>query len=429
MFFRILSLTLQDAIQMRPESTAYTNAVLSQFAKTIYMVSPQNVPLFTYAWFDLIANRFFLPSVLSLKGQRGWQAYSRLLLQAVTFVTAAVDQAANVGTELPESVNRLIEGLETILTILNVDFPEFLVHYGSELSNELGQSKMHHARNLILSAVPRSAVGRLADPFTTAVKLDNLPDGRIGAQRAIGAIGEIGLLESSGVRNLVLQYVASCVAVGAGGTAPRDRALLGEIRGKFVACGNSLRLIQSFLHFVGNKLPSLIKALPTSGGNATGAASGTTGSPSSSGSLVPVTLSLDIFMDMIVNSDPASRSVILAGMINMLRYPNAQTSLFSIAVLFIFAECPSVAIKEEITRALMERLLVKRPHPWGVLATFSELVKNPRFSFWAQPFVKDDVENILRNLAVLCFTPQAAPSMGPSAMLQQIVEQQRSSTR
>ena len=277
------------------------------------------------------------------------------------------------------------------------------------------------AKNLILSAIPRTA--RLPDPFTTAIKLDNLPDGRIGAQRAIGAVAEIGLLESSGVRNLVLQYVASCVAVGAANSAMRDRSLLGEIRVKFSTSGNDRKLIQAFLHFVGNKLPSLIKALPPAAGQATASAV-------PAGSLVPVTLSLDIFMDMIVNSEPNTRAAILTGMMNMLRYPNAQTSLFSIAILFIFAECPSVTIKEEITKVLLERLLVKRPHPWGVLATFSELVKNPRFSFWNQPFVKDndEAEEMLKSIAVLCFDGGASPAAeqpGPSAMLQQVVEQQR----
>ena len=33
---------------------------------------------------------------------------------------------------------------------------------------------------------------------------------------------------------------------------------------------------------------------------------------------------------------------------------------------------------EQITRVLLERLIVNRPHPWGLLITFIELIKNPR---------------------------------------------------
>lgn len=32
-------------------------------------------------------------------------------------------------------------------------------------------------------------------------------------------------------------------------------------------------------------------------------------------------------------------------------------------------------IQEQITRVLLERLIVNRPHPWGLLITFIELIK------------------------------------------------------
>jgi hypothetical protein len=31
--------------------------------------------------------------------------------------------------------------------------------------------------------------------------------------------------------------------------------------------------------------------------------------------------------------------------------------------------------QEQITRVLLERLIVNRPHPWGLLITFIELIK------------------------------------------------------
>lgn len=38
-------------------------------------------------------------------------------------------------------------------------------------------------------------------------------------------------------------------------------------------------------------------------------------------------------------------------------------------------------------RVLLERLIVNRPHPWGLLITFIELIKNPQFKFWTHDFV------------------------------------------
>ena len=39
------------------------------------------------------------------------------------------------------------------------------------------------------------------------------------------------------------------------------------------------------------------------------------------------------------------------------------------------------------SRVLLERLIVNRPHPWGLLITFIELIKNPTYKFWNHEFV------------------------------------------
>ena len=36
---------------------------------------------------------------------------------------------------------------------------------------------------------------------------------------------------------------------------------------------------------------------------------------------------------------------------------------------------------------LLERLIVNRPHPWGLLITFIDLIKNPTYKFWSHEFV------------------------------------------
>lgn len=40
-----------------------------------------------------------------------------------------------------------------------------------------------------------------------------------------------------------------------------------------------------------------------------------------------------------------------------------------------------------IDRVLLERLIVNRPHPWGLLITFIDLIKNPTYNFWKHEFV------------------------------------------
>ena len=56
--------------------------------------------------------------------------------------------------------------------------------------------------------------------------------------------------------------------------------------------------------------------------------------------------------------------------------------------LCFFASKRYLSITSFLSRVLLERLIVNRPHPWGLLITFIELIKNPTFNFWQHDFVK-----------------------------------------
>ncbi len=81
------------------------------------------------------------------------------------------------------------------------------------------------------------------------------------------------------------------------------------------------------------------------------------------------------------------RYLFLNAIANQLRYPNSHTHYFSCALLSLFSETNVEAIQEQVTRVLLERLIVNRPHPWGLLITFIELIKNSAYSFWKHEFV------------------------------------------
>ena len=46
----------------------------------------------------------------------------------------------------------------------------------------------------------------------------------------------------------------------------------------------------------------------------------------------------------------------------------------------------------QITRVLIERLIVQKPHPWGLLVTLIELIKNPVYNIWQHSFVRSSKE-------------------------------------
>ena len=76
-------------------------------------------------------------------------------------------------------------------------------------------------------------------------------------------------------------------------------------------------------------------------------------------------------------------------------------------MLYLFSESKSVAVKEQVTRVLLERLIVNRPHPWGLLITFLELIKNQRYGFFTYPFTRcaTEIEKVFESVARSCLPP------------------------
>lgn len=79
---------------------------------------------------------------------------------------------------------------------------------------------------------------------------------------------------------------------------------------------------------------------------------------------------------------------LLSAMVLHLRYPNAHTHWFSSLLLYLFSEVKDERFKEIMTKVLLERFIVHRPHPWGALVTFIELLRKPKYEFWSRDFIR-----------------------------------------
>lgn len=103
-----------------------------------------------------------------------------------------------------------------------------------------------------------------------------------------------------------------------------------------------------------------------------------------------------------------SKYILLLTLSDQLRYPNKHTHYFSCLMLSIFADTTDVYVKELITRVLLGRLIAHKPHPWGVMITFIELVKNARFKFWSYDFTRStaEIEKMFLAVAKSCMIEQ-----------------------
>jgi CCR4-NOT transcription complex subunit 1 len=56
-------------------------------------------------------------------------------------------------------------------------------------------------------------------------------------------------------------------------------------------------------------------------------------------------------------------------------------------LLHLFVKVNDNRLLEVMTRVLLERFIVHRPHPWGAQVTFIELLRNSKYEFWNNVFI------------------------------------------
>ena len=358
--------------------------VLLAFVRTLMILRPERAPSFTLAWAEIVAHRDFMPPLLLLSRQRGWAPMLTLLTALLRFMSPFLS-----GSTLTAPLRLLYKGALRVLLVLLHDFPEFLCDYHVAICNEIPHPCIQ-LRNLVLSAFPRNM--RLPDPFTPNLKVDLLPDITHPPQILSDIEG-------------MLQLPPAAAEEGKAASAPADA---GSLKGELDAYLKT-RQPRSFV----TELPTRLMldggatqrlSLPGTNGvemapptrynvpliNALVLYVGTQAinqlQSKSQASPVPHTAPMDIFQQLASDLDAEGRYLFLNAIANQLRYPNNHTHYFSCVLLYLFAEAGSEYTQEQITRVLLERLIVHRPHPWGLLITFIELIKNPRYNFWNHGF-------------------------------------------
>ncbi|XP_036399221.1 CCR4-NOT transcription complex subunit 1 isoform X11 [Megalops cyprinoides] len=351
---------------------------LTAFCNTFHILRPTKAPGFVYAWLELISHRIFIARMLAhTPQQKGWPMYAQLLIDLFKYLAPFL---RNV--ELNKHMQILYKGTLRVLLVLLHDFPEFLCDYHYGFCDVIPPNCIQ-LRNLILSAFPRNM--RLPDPFTPNLKVDMLSEINI-APRILTNF--TGVMPSQFKKDLD-SYLKTRSPV----------TFLSELRGNLQVSnepGNryNIQLINALVLYVGTQAIAHIH------------------NKGSTPSMSTITHSahMDIFQNLAVDLDTEGRYLFLNAIANQLRYPNSHTHYFSCTMLYLFAEANTEAIQEQITRVLLERLIVNRPHPWGLLITFIELIKNPAFKFWNHDFVHcaPEIEKLFQSVAQCCMGQKQA---------------------
>jgi CCR4-NOT transcription complex subunit 1 len=313
-------------------------------ADVLLALQPRMVPGFAFAWLELASHKAFMPRLLQDK-EKGTGLFSRLLLVLLKYMEPFLRSF-----ELHEPVKMLYMGTLRVLLVLLHDFPEFLCEYYFHLCDAIPPSCIQ-LRNLILSAYPQGMV--LPDPFTFQ---ERLPPNEANKAPAI-LPSYTAALNTANIRGELDAFLH-----GRG-----SRSFLQDLPGQLlhrspveVSSSSSRYNIQLI-----NALVLYTAEFAISQG---------------AGDKIPIErgTSMEIFVKLSRDLDNEGRYIFLTGIANQLRYPNHHTHYMSCVMLSLFKYASDKEIvREQVTRVLIERLIVNKPHPWGLLNTFYELIRNP----------------------------------------------------
>jgi len=371
-WFRILLRLLCDVNAPSPAFDPMSLGIITVFGSAFHVIQPLVVPGFSFAWLELVSHRIFLSKLLLEEDQKGWEMAHQLLIDLFLFLEPHLRRA-----ELTDAIKHFYKGTLRVLLVLLHDFPSFLAGYHLSFCNVIPDNCIQ-LRNLILSAFPRYMV--LPDPFTPNLKIDLLPEISQSPTLLSNVVGPLGSLRADLESYLKTRNPPNFV-----------NDLLPQLYDEG-GMEVDTPMINSLVLHVGIQAIAKLQ-----------------------NSQIAHTPEMEVFQKL-MEFDDRNRYICLNAISNQLRYPSSHTHYFSCVMLFLFSEAKDESVKEQITRVLLERLIVHRPHPWGLLITFIELIKNQRYQFWNHPFTRcaTEIERIFESVARSCLTPasQRAVSAG-----------------
>ncbi|ERS99055.1 hypothetical protein HMPREF1624_04250 [Sporothrix schenckii ATCC 58251] len=366
-FFRFFSMLLVSINNVSEHlSDTDRNEILGRFAMRFNDLGPTTFPYFVYGWAELIKHRIFMPSLLRATGNDGWASYTKILKQLLSFTSEQlkVPDSANIARELSRAALKLV-------LIIYHDFPDYLAANHVELCQSL-PPYLVQPLNIVLFANPTS-MPKPPDPTMPGLRLDQMeeasmvPNGRYQPGPLLSSMGLTALLDQalqSGPSEEVVAHVKYAMS--------KTEAKSASTTWGRVAISTNVPVVDAVVAYIANHVAARV-----SGGGPVFTAGG------------PDVATLSMILHEL---SAEGRYYLICSIVNQLRFPNAHTNFFALALLEIFGHDMSdpeeTDIRQQICRVLFERIVNYWPQPWGLLAVIAELVKNEKFFFFELPFIK-----------------------------------------
>lgn len=359
-FYRFFSSLLCEYSINGLQRSAENEEMMLVFAETILALQPAHIPGFVYGWLGLVSHRGFMPGLLRLPSEAGWERYCQLMQVMLRYVGELLSVPG-----LPVA-EHLYKGALRIMLLLYSDFPEFLAENYVHLCNAI-PAHCVQLRNLVLCALPQS-MSELPDQFTIGLKVDRLDE----MKKAPIISGNVfAPLERDGLKDVIDKTMQKGSHLDDGASQicqilynrPRPPGGPSSATG-----GLEMSELNALVLCIGQEALAL--------------------GPAKIGASSPHS---ELLSKLAQTLRPEARYHFLNAIANHIRYPNTHTNYFCKALLHIFGtervDQQESEIRQQIVRVLLERLIGHRPHPWGISIVIMELDRNPNYKFWDLPFM------------------------------------------
>lgn len=373
-FFRLFSSLLHDLHAAENALHDAYGAALLAIANSLNTLQPLFFPGFAFAWVSLVSHRLFLPQLLAQKQPEGRAAFHRLFVAQLRFLAPFLRQ-----NQLHDTTRLLYKATLRMLLLLLHDFPEYLAEHHQSLCDALPPTCIQ-MRNLVLCAYPRPV--RLPDPFAPALRLAQLPEAahdpvvQYDFHAVLASVPKLhDALEAFAQRHAPPTFLSTLkealtLAPHHGGE-PRYREPLINAAVLFVAT----QVLDGPVHLLAGDAQH-----------------------------DPL---VEMYTYLLHELEPEGRYLLLSAAANQLRFPSRHTAYFSSLLLLLYTEVSDELVKEQVLRVLLERVIVNRPHPWGLLYTFAQLLRARSVHL---PQAPPEIHAILEHIAHLLADRPAPPA-------------------
>lgn len=359
----------------RKELLDFDTEFYNIFSSYLQSAQPIAFPGFSFAWVTLISHRMFLPTMLRLPNNAGWKNLMLLLIDLLKFLDKYTDK-----NEVSNAISVVYKGALRVFLGISNDMPEFLIENHLELMNNLPPTYFQ-LKNVILSAIPKKMM--LPNPYDPTLSLEDIAACKEPPKVFYDLIAEFSTLKKP-VDNYLRIPSNSLLKTIISNTYRNEYELKNGIGYDYLSVDNNI--VRAIVVHVGIEVGSEYQRMSSSAVFNTKSAYYT------------------LLFNLIHDGTVELQYQVIEAMVEQLRYPNVHTYWFIFALrnMFVSEEWGDqlLEVQEIILRNLLERIIVNRPHTWGISVIFTQLITSKEINLLDLPFVKNlpEVRNLLSPL-------------------------------